>query len=716
MSKYKVADIRNIALVGHEQAGKTSLADALLFKAKAVDRKGSVDDGTSVSDFDDEEKRNKYSIDTSVLHFETQGKKVNVLDAPGKPDFIGAALGALNAVDTAVIVVSATAGVQVNTRRMFAEAGKRGLGRIIVINKIDGDNVHFDELLKVLGDTFGKACALCNAPVGVGHDFKGVVSVLDPPAQKPAGCSVDLVAARSRLVDAIVESDDTMTEKYLLEGAVSSDELRAALPKAIAAGTVVPIFCVAGKKDIGLQEFLDGILQFAPSPELAKKRVAIKGAGDKATEVVLEPTEAGEFVAQVFKTLSDKFVGNLSFFRVYAGHLNADQPIVIARSDKSARTGGLLFMQGKTQKPTTDVIAGDICAVAKVEDLHIGDTLTGHVHGPKLPKLQYPTPMFGLAVEPKARGDEQKISGSLHKISEEDPTFKVSRDGQTKEMVMTGMSQLHLDVVQHRLKRRFDLEVVTHEPKIPYRETVTTSASADHRHKKQSGGRGQFGEVHLRVYPLKDLGIHSEKELTEKFANKSKFEKLRTAHYEADHNFAFIDHIVGGSIPNQFIPAVEKGCKEVLEQGALAGYRVQDVAVEIHFGKDHPVDSSEAAFKTAGRMAFKKAFREAHPVLLEPIVHLDVTVPSKYTGAILSDLNTKRARIENQDSLPGDLAVIKGVVPLAEVTRYAAQLGSITQGQGSYTMEFSHYDIVPGNVQQQIVSKAKLHDEEDDHH
>jgi elongation factor G len=321
--------------------------------------------------------------------------------------------------------------------------------------------------------------------------------------------------------------------------------------------------------------------------------------------------------------------------------------------------------------------------------------------------------MFGLAVEPKARGDEQKISGSLQKIGDEDFTFKVTRDMQTKEMVMTGMSQLHLDVVQHRLKRRYDLEVVTHEPKIPYRETITTHADANHRHKKQSGGRGQFGEVHLRVYPL-PREITTEEQLLEQFANKSKFEKMRSAHYEADHNFAFIDTIVGGTIPNQFVPAVEKGCKELLERGALAGFRIQDVAVEVYFGKDHPVDSSEAAFKTAGRVAFKNAVLAARPVLLEPIVNLEVTVPSKYTGAILGDLNTKRARIENQDSLPGDLAVIQGKVPLAEVTRYAAQLGSITQGQGSYTMEFSHYDQVPGNVQQQIVSKAKVAAEEED--
>jgi elongation factor G len=516
-------------------------------------------------------------------------------------------------------------------------------------------------------------------------------------------------------MDAIVESDEELMMKYL-EGTVTPAELTAALPKALAESTVIPIFCTAAKKDLGVQELLDAILNYGLSPVQAKKRTAIKGSGDKATEVTLEPSESAEFVAQVFKTLNDKFVGHLSFFRVYSGKLTADHPVVNARSDKSSRTGGLLWMQGKQQANVTEAVPGDILAVAKVEDLHIGDTLVAAAHGPKLPKPTYPLPMFGLAVEPKARGDEQKISGSLQKIAEEDATFKVTRDMQTKELVITGMSQVHLDVVQHRLKRRFDLEIITKEPKIPYRETIMSNAESEHQHKKQSGGRGQYAKVHMRIYPLKDEGITSKEEFFEKFAIKARFEKIRldSSHYDAEHNFGFVDHIVGGTIPINFIPAIEKGCKELLETGALAGYRIQDVAVEIFFGKYHDVDSSEAAFKTAGRNAMKKAFLAARPVLLEPIVDLEVTVPSKYTGAILGDLNTKRARIENQDSLPGDLAVIKGKVPLAEVTRYAAQLGSITQGQGAYTIEFSHYDMVPGNVQQQIVSKAKMGADEDE--
>jgi elongation factor G len=713
MAKYRVEDIRNLALVGHGAAGKTSLADTLLYKAGAVDRRGSVDDGTSVSDYDDEEKKRHFSIDTSILHLDHKGKRVYLLDTPGYPDFVGAALGALEAIETALVVINAPNGIEVNTRRLFNEAGRRGLARMLVINKMDADNIRFDSLLAAIGETFGKGCVLVNAPLGQGAQFSGVVSVLEPPAGAPAGSLVDLPQARSRLVDAIVESDEALMEKYLLEGDVSAAELAAALPRALAVGTVIPIFCTSAKKDIGVTELLESLTVHALSPVQGKRRTAARGQGEKATTVTIEPSESGEFLAQVFKTLSDRFVGNLSFFRVFSGKITGDQPLVNVRTGKSARTGGLLLMQGKQHQTEPEAIAGDIVAVAKVEDLKIGDTLASNANAPKLPLPSFPTPMFGLAVEPKARGDEQKISTSLHKIADEDATFHLTRDNQTKELVITGMSQLHLDVVQHRLKRRFDLEVVTKEPKIPYRETITTNAEAMHRHKKQTGGRGQFGEVHIRVYPI-PRDIHTEEELLEQFANKSRFEKMRSAHYDPNFNFAFIDCIVGGSIPNQFIPAVEKGCRELLERGALAGYRMQDVAVEIFFGKDHPVDSSEAAFKTAGRVAFKNAFLAARPVLLEPIVNLEVTVPSKYTGAILGDLNTKRARIENQDSLPGDLAVIAARVPLAEVTRYAAQLGSITQGQGSYSMEFSHYDQVPGNIQQQIVSKAKVAAEEEE--
>ena len=712
MAKHKVEDIRNIALVGHRAAGKTTLADALLFKAGAVDRRGSVDDGSSISDYDEEEHHRKFSIDSHLLNASHKGKLINIIDTPGYPDFVGGALGALSAVETAVIVISAPAGIEVNARRMFNEAGRRGLARMIVINKLDADNVHFEELLTNIRETFGKGCVLFNAPVGIGGKFSGVVDVLNPPASPPAGVAVNLAAARSQLIEAAIEIDDSLTEKFLMEEPISKEELDAVIPKSLAAGKLVPIFCTSAKKDIGVAEVLDGLCNDALPPTQAQPR-AVKPAKEGEAPITLAATETGDFVGQVFKILNDKFVGNLSYIRVLQGKMTPSDQLFNARAGKGHRIAGLLKIQGKASTPITEAIAGDIIAVAKVEGLHIGDTVGTHAGVPQLAAPNYPSPMFGLAVEPKARGDEQKLSGSLHKIADEDPTFQMHYDASTHEMVINGVSQLHLDVIQARLKRRFDLEIVTKEPKIAYRETIAREGAGDHRHKKQSGGRGQFGEVHLRVYPL-PREITDQKSLEEKFANKSKFEKMRSAHYHAANNFAFIDHIVGGSIPNQFIPACEKGCLELIERGAVAGYPIQDVAVEVHFGKDHPVDSSEAAFKTAARMAFRKAFQNAGPELLEPIVTLEVTCPSNFTGAILGDLTTKRARVENQDSLPGNLAVITAKVPLAEVTRYAAQLGGITQGQGSYTMEFSHYDLVPPMVKQQIIAKSKMAAEEDE--
>jgi elongation factor G len=707
MLKYHAEDIRPIALVGHRACGKTSLADALLHKSHAVDRLGSVDDGTSYSDFDDEEHLRHSSVDTSILHVEHGGKFIHLLDAPGASDFVGAAMEALNAVETAVIVVSAAAGVEINTRRMFHMAGKQGLARMIVINKLDSDNIHFEELIENIQASFGKQCVLFNLPNQVGAGFSQVIDVLNPSVA--TGLPVDAAAARSMMIDAIVESDEPLMEKYLSEGELGTEELEHAIPHALEAGTVIPIFCTAAKKEIGVDELLDALAKESLSPLHAQMRLTriLNGQAEHFG------TENGVFIGQVVKAVNDKFVGNLSFIRIVSGKMDTTHPLINLRTGKSARLAHLLMVQGKTHQPVTEAYPGDIVGVAKIDGLHIGDTVAFDVHAPKLPDPEFPRPMYGLAVEPKNRGDEQKISQSLTKIADEDPTFKVTHDPQTHELVINGVSQVHLEVIQHRLKKRYDLEVVTHEPKIPYRETITGEGAADHRHRKQSGGRGQFGEVHLRVYAL-SRDIKTQQQLEEEFANKSRFEKMRSAHYDPDFNFAFIDHIVGGTIPNQFMPAVEKGCKELLERGALAGYRLQDLAVEVYFGKDHPVDSSEAAFKTAGRQALKKAILAARPVLLEPIVKLEVTVPSKFTGAILGDLNTKRGHVENQDSLPGDLAVIYASAPLAEVTRYAAQLGSITQGQGSYSMEFSHYDTVPPNVQQQIVSKAKLHEDEDD--
>ena len=711
--KHLVENVRDIALVGHRAAGKTSLADALLFEAHAVERLGSVDDGTSVSDFDEEEHKHHFSIDTAVLHADHDGKHLNILDAPGYPDFIGAALEALSAVETAVVVISATSGIEVNTRRMFNEATNKGLSRAIVINKLDAEKIDFPTLIDSIQATFGKNCVLFNVPNAVGPDFNEVICLLDPPTNMPAACPVDSQSARSQLIDAVVESDEALMEKYLVEGTVTVAELEADITRALDAGTLIPIFCTSAKKDKGVKELLDALSKYGLSPSFAKKRLEGLQVGANGQTHQLEPTEQEEFVGQVFKVVNDKFVGHLSFIRVIAGKLQHNHNVINLRTGNTLRIGHLLEVQGKATSQVHEAGPGDIVGIAKVEGLEIGDTVAYTHNAPKLPPPTFPTPMFGLAVEPKNRGDEQKISTGLHKIAEEDPTVKVTHDPQTHELVISGVSQLHLEIVRERLKDRFGVEVMTKEPKIPYRETIQGEAPGDHRHKKQTGGRGQFAEVHLRMYHL-PREIKDQAQCEAEFANKSKFEKMRSCHYDPAMNFAFIDHIVGGTIPNNFLPAIEKGCKEMMERGVVAGYRVQDIAVEVHFGKYHDVDSSEAAFKTAGRLAFKKAFLAARPALLEPIVKLEITVPAKYTGAILGDLPTKRAHVENQDSLPGDMTVIFARAPLAEVARYAAQLGGMTQGQGSYSMELSHYEMVPANVQQQIVSKAQLKKDEDE--
>jgi elongation factor G len=711
--KHLVENVRDIALVGHRAAGKTSLADALLYEAHAVDRMGSVDDGTSVADFDEEEHKHHFSIDTHVLHADHDGKHLNILDAPGSPDFIGAALEALSAVETAVVVVSAVNGVEMNTRRMFQEATSQGLSRAIVINKIDAEKVDLNAIVEQVRASLGKQCVLFNVPDKSGPDFSQVFCLLDPATKIPESCPVDVDAARSQLIEAVVEADEALLEKYLSEGTVSVAELEADITRAMDAGTLVPIFCASAKKDKGVKEVLDALARYGLSPSFAEKRLAGLHVGANGSTHPLKPTEQEEFVAQVFKVVNDKFVGHLSFIRVIAGKLQHNHNVVNLRSGQTLRVGHLLEVQGKNTAQVHEAVPGDIVAIAKVEGLEIGDTIAYTNHAPKLPPPHFPTPMFGLAIEPKNRGDEQKISVGLHKLASEDPTVKVTHDAQTHELVISGVSQLHLDIIRERLKARFGVEVNTKEPKIPYRETINGEGAGDHKHKKQTGGRGQFAEVHLRIYPL-SREIKTQQECEEQFANKSRFEKMRSCHYDAAFNFAFVDHIVGGTIPNNFIPAVEKGCKEMLERGVLAGYRIQDCAVEVHFGKYHDVDSSEAAFKTAARQAFKKAFLAAQPTLLEPIVKLEITVPGKYTGAVLGDLPTKRAQVENQDSLPGDITVIYARAPLAEVARYAAQLGGMTQGTGSYAMELSHYEMVPPTVKQQIVSKAQLKDEEEE--
>jgi len=699
MTKYNVQDLRNVALCGHGSSGKTTIVDKLLNITGAVTRPASVDDGTSVCDFDEEEKHHKYSIEAALVHFDHDGKHFNLIDTPGYPDFIGQAIGALRAVETACIVVNAHSGIEVNTRRVFQEAGKAGVGRIIVISKMDTENIDFPKLVGTIQEMWGKICVPLNVPLGSGHDFKRVASTLRPPTDAK-GALMDVTTASQALIETIVETDEEVLARYFDGKPPSEEESTRLISQGVASGALIPIVCVAAKTGGGLKELLDVLTLCAPSPD----KIARKAANEQGQEVEIKPDAAGPLVAQVWRTRIDPFVQKLSFIRLFSGTIKKDESVHVSGARKNIKIGPLVTVQGSETKATDLASAGDIVAISKTEDLHTGTTLGNFV----IPPLKFPTPMVGLAAVPKARGDEAKLSGALHKIVEEDSTFRIDRDPQTKELVMTGMSELHLTILRERLKRRDKVEVDTHEPKIPYRETVQQKAEGSYRHKKQSGGRGQFGEVHIRMFPFpKDTK-------PEEYCTKEHFPHMRQFHFHEKNNFLWVDSIVGGTIPNNFLPAVEKGFLERLDRGVIAGYQVQNVGVEVHFGKYHDVDSSEAAFKTAGSMAFRNVFQEAKPGLLEPIVHLHITVPSGKVGDINSDMSGRRGRVLGMESAGGDLQTITVVVPLAEVTTYARSLSSMTGGLGGYTMDFSHYDVVPAQVQKAIIEKAVLHKEEDE--
>ncbi|MDA7980658.1 MAG: elongation factor G [Pirellulales bacterium] len=699
MAKYAIDNIRNIALCGHGSAGKTTLADNLLAMTGAVKAAGSVDDGSSLCDFDEEEKEHKYSIEASLVHFDHEGLHVNLIDTPGYPDFIGQTLGALNGVETAAVVINAGSGIEVNTRRVFAEAGKLGMARMIIINRMDAENIDYPQLVESIQEVWGQACIPLNVPIGTGGDFKGVASCLEVPGDT-AGAVIDPNDIHEGLIEAIVEVDEAATEKYFEGEAPSGDELNRLLRESIVAGSLIPIVCASGKAKVGLTELLEAFRRCAVPPNA----IARTGKDDEGNDVELKADASQPLAAQVFKTRIDPFVQKLSFIRVFSGTISKDESVEVSTARKPVKMGALLTVQGSETASVDSAGPGEIVAVAKMDDLHTGVSI-GKI---KMPPIKFPTPMVGLAVTPKSRGDEGKLSGALAKIVEEDATFKLDRDPQTKELVMTGMSELHLQIIQERLKRRDKVEVTTKEPKIPYRETITAKAEDSYRHKKQSGGRGQFGEVHIRMYPL------PEATTPEEFCTSDRFPQMKEFHHDPSNNFVWVNSIVGGTIPSNFLPAVEKGFKERMTRGVIAGYQVVNVCVEVHFGKYHDVDSSEAAFKTAGSMAFRNTFQQARPSLLEPIVQIEVTVPGDKLGDINSDMSGRRGRVLGTDAAGGGMMIISAEVPLSEVTTYARTLSSITGGQGSYTMEFCRYDVVPGNVQQDIISKAKLEEEEDD--
>ncbi|MFP4053125.1 MAG: elongation factor G, partial [Phycisphaerae bacterium] len=582
--------------------------------------------------------------------------------------------------DTAVIVISATAGIEVNTRRLFNAATDAGLPKAIVINKIDGENVDLDELMGSITEVFGSACKPLNLPSG------GMSAVVDCFANDSGESDVgDVSDAHMQLTENIIEADEELMEAYLGGEEIPADKLSAAFAQAMCEGTVIPVFFTAGREEVGVKEFMDGVVKYFPTPCDVKGAPVMNGEGEDAEEVAVECDAGKPFIGQAFKITSDPFVGKLAWIRILQGTVTPDTQYHLRDEKKSAKIAHAFKVTGKETEEIKKAVAGDIIALAKVEEITFGDVL--HTDGDEMYRgvPATPTPMYSLAVEPKSRGDEQKISDALRKLTEEDPTFVANRDSQTNETVISGIGDLHLRIMLTKMHQNFDLEVETKPPKIPYKETITGKAEGHHRHKKQTGGAGQFGEVYLRVEPM-----------------------------ERGEGFEFVNDLFGESIPRQFLPAIEKGIHEVLHNGAIAGYPMQDVRVSVYDGKHHPVDSKEVAFKTAGKMAFVDAVQKAKPALLEPMVDMEITIPADFMGDIASDLSGRRGRIMGQDMLPGNQVVVKAQAPLAEVMQYNSQLRSVTGGQGSYTMEFSHYEPVPGNVQQQIVAAAKKADEDED--
>jgi elongation factor G len=674
---YHITDIRNMALAGHGASGKTSLADAMLLASGITGRLGSVDEGTSLSDSEEEEKRRHFTIDCHPLHCEWQGKQVHLIDTPGYPDFIGQALSALAAVENVVLTIAGNSGVEVNTRRIVQEATRLRLGGLIALTKMDAEGVDFLRVLGEIRATFGPRCVPFFVPIGQGSSFSGVVDVISHHDDAPTGCPMHPTEAYQMVVEQIVETDEILMERYLEGETIPPDTLRDAAHRAILDGLLVPIACVSARKDIGVREMLGLLAEITLTPGEVHR---FGHKGEEADEIELEPVEEGELVAQVFKTTNDLFVGKLSVLRIHSGRITHDSTLVNLRTGKTSKPGHLYRLQGKAQEEVKEAIAGDIIAVPKFDDLHISDTVTvaanGHTPRLALNPIRFPTPMVPRAVEPKTREDEPKISAGLAKLADEDPTFTYRRDSQTHELVISGMSELHLDVIQNRLKSRYKIDINTHVPHVPYLETVSGEAEAHHRHKKQTGGRGQFADVQLRVRPR-----------------------------PRGEGFAFVDAVKGGVIPSQFLPAIEKGVREQLEKGVVSGNPVMDVEVEVFFGSHHAVDSSEQAFKIAGAAAFRKAFIAARPTLLEPIVDLEITAPLEKFGDISADLATRRGHITGMDSLPGGQQAIKATVPLAEALRYATDLKSMTAGRGTYTMEFRSHEPVPPNVQQDLVNR-----------
>ena len=679
---HKADRIRNVALVGHRGSGKTSLNEALLYQAGAINRLGSVIDGTTVSDADPDEQARQMSISASLSSFEWQDRKINLLDTPGEPSFLADALGALRVCESAVFVINAVMGVEVATQRLWARAEELDIARMVFVNMLDRERADFFRTLESLKSAFGPHVVATEIPIGSEHETRGVIDLVDMKAYEYAGESRDncteipipdeLVAQaeeyREKLMDEVAEVSESLMERYLEGEDISHDEIVAALKDGTNHGDIFPVVCGVATRNLGTNRLLDAIVDDLPSP--------VKHGAFELPEVTLEPDEDKELFAYVFKTKADPFAGRINFFRVYQGVMRPDTQVLNTRTHTKERVGTLIVMKGKDTGHADGFGPGDIGAVAKLKETRAGDWLAARDEPIAMPAIQLPQPVMAFAIE--AKGDEDKVFSSLRRLQEEDPTIDLHRDQQTGDQIVAGLSQVHVEVIVDRLKSRFGAEVDLKPPRVPYQETIRGSAKAHGRHKKQTGGRGQFGDCNIEIEPLDDDPM----------------------------GFEFVDAIKGGVIPNSFIPAVEKGCLEAMQHGVVAGYPVKGVRVRLYDGSYHSVDSSEMAFKMAGSIAMKEALQQASPVLLEPIMLVTLSVPDESVGDVIGDLNSRRGRPQGMEPA-GGMTEVKAEVPMAEMLTYAPDLRSLTGGQGDYTMEFLRYEEVPGHLAQKVVDTAQ---------
>ena len=677
MAQYATENIRTVALVGHGAAGKTTLAEALLARAKAIPAPGSVERGTTVSDFDPLEKSWQHSLRASIVHLDSDGTRIHLVDTPGFPDFIGQAIPALDAVETAAVVVSAQAGIEMITSRMMDWAGKRKLCRVVIVNKIDAENADPEGVLEAIRATFGKECLPINLPADGG---KRVVDCFFNPAGESDFSSV--ADAHRALVDQVVEVDEALMSLYLEQGEIAADQLHSPFEQALRDGHLVPVCFVSARTGAGVGELLDVLVKLAPNPAEGNPPLFVKGQGAGAEEFHSAPDPKKHVLAHVFKVVIDPFIGKLGVFRVHQGTIGKDTQLFVGDGRKPFRVGHLLMLQGGKQVEVERAVPGDIAAVAKVDEIEFDCVLhdshdEDQIH---MRPLEFPTPMHGFAIAPKKRGDEQRISDVLHKMIAEDPTLTIEHDANLNETVLRGLGELHLRSVFERMATQFKLEIETRPPRIPYRETIMAKAEGHHRHKKQTGGAGQFGEVYLRIEPM-----------------------------PRGSGFEFVDQVKGGTIPNQFIPAVQKGVEQVLVAGPIAGFPLQDVRVIVYDGKHHPVDSKEVAFVTAGRKAFLDAIEKARPIVLEPIVSVEVLCPESTMGDVAGDLSGRRGQVTGTKSLQVGTLTVNGLAPLSELDGYAARLKAMTAGHAAWTMTLSHYDPAPPNLQQQLATEYAKH-------